>query len=134
MTDNKNYNIYKFDIRFKKLQDKKLSEDEFYQVMWKRSLEHCKFQIEMFNAFSIEDYKTVSIKYMNPLKRKRVPYKKKGLENAFDICMDMVSEKTGLEYHIISESFVYRVPKAEKNLVNFFENKKPNWAIKLVKI
>lgn len=139
MKDNNNYNIYKFDIRNKLLKDKKLSDADFYQLTYKRAIEHCKFQIELFNAFSKEGYLVVLHKYSKYVTKKvcgvdRVKYKDGKMIEAFDICMDMVKDQTGLEFHLINENYVYRIPKTNKHMINFFESKKPNWSIKLSKI
>ena len=130
---NKEYKIFRFDVYAQITKSK--DEDALLKLRWKYANEFTEFQVELINKFCSETWDALNRKYtmIDPVTKTFPKYKKSWIMGSFDIGMDMVAEETGLlmEHHWM---YVYfKVPIANKEMIEFFESKTFSFNVKTVK-
>ena len=126
--NNADYHILRFDAYGKMLKFK--DEDASHKIRYEYAKVYTVFKTDLINKFCSVSWENLNKKYgyIKPAK-----YVKEWIFGPFDIGDDMLQEETGLrkEHHWMY--VYYKIPKVNKEMVEFFDKYSLPFNVKLVK-
>lgn len=134
MENCKKLKVYRFDTCMRHL----AKNDVNRKLRFQRSTELTEFKEKMINELSGSNFDEISEKhcimsiFYSKNKRVQEPYKKEWMYSVFDIGVDMVKEKQGIQFECHWDMDYIGVPLDNEIAIKFFENNLPTF-VKTVK-